>query len=44
MQPDPDPGMVGYGSKVSQIEPQIGQIRGVFRSDFSALGAPRQMH
>ena len=24
--------------------PQIGQIRGFFRSDFSAFGAPRQMH
>ena len=27
-----------FGSKVGQIGPQMGQIRGFFRSDFSAFG------
>ena len=29
-----------FGSKVGQIGPQMGQIWGFFRSDFSAFGAP----
>ena len=29
-----------FGSKVGQIGPNMGQIRGFFRSDFSAFGAP----
>ena len=28
-----------FGSKVGQIGPQMGQIQGFFRSDFSAFGA-----
>ena len=32
-----------FESKVGQIRPQIGQIRGFFRSDFSAFGAPADL-
>ena len=36
-------GMVGLASKWVRLAPN-GTIRGFFRSDFSAFGAPRQMH
>ena len=33
-----------FGWKVGQIGPQIGQIRDIFRSDFSTFGSMSQMY